>query len=342
MSKKKIIIFKNDAGGDLIHSREPIYNIIESNKDNEIILYLSERSEKFSFLFNAENLIIKRLNYHLTFFEKVVLFLYLIKENITEVYILSPKNFYFYLPFIFRNVRFYGICVHDINNYKRPNNFFRKYLYKSVINDRGAIYKRPSTTALQNKLIGNLYKKKYQINFDYKNINENLSNLKNYIYFHLKQQKFDKLGWSTNELNSLFGEFLKYKKQVIFTRDIETNNRNMDFYKIFNVFDFKNNKFINNSSNIILIENAKGADLYSIIKNADKVIAFHGMITSFAWIEEQPVLDLYLCEINKWDDYRKCRNSFYEFKPSYKNYDFIIPKKDFKKTINKMKFFLKK
>ena len=78
MSKKKIIIFKNDAGGDLIHSREPIYNIIESNKDNEIILYLSERSEKFSFLFNAENLIIKRLNYHLTFFEKVVLFLYLI------------------------------------------------------------------------------------------------------------------------------------------------------------------------------------------------------------------------------------------------------------------------
>ena len=137
------------------------------------------------------------------------------------------------------------------------------------------------------------------------------------------------MGWSTNELNSLFGEFLKYKKQVIFTRDIETNNRNMDFYKIFNVFDFKNNKFINNSSNIILIENAKGADLYSIIKNADKVIAFHGMITSFAWIEEQPVLDLYLCEINKWDDYRKCRNSFYEFKPSYKNYDFIIPKKDF-------------
>ena len=143
-------------------------------------------------------------------------------------------------------------------------------------------------------------------------------------------------------MNSLFGEFLKYKKKVIFTRDIDTNNRNMDFYKIFNVFDFKNNKFINNSSNIILIENAKGADLYSIIKNADKVIAFHGMITSFAWIEEQPVLDLYLCEINKWDDYRKYRNSFYEFKPSYKNYDFIIPKKDFKKTINKMKFFLKK
>ena len=144
-----------------------------------------------------------------------------------------PEGQIFDMPFIFRNVRFYGICVHDINNYKRPNNFFRKYLYKSVINDRGAIYKRPSTTALQNKLIGNLYKKKYQINFDYKNINENLSNLKNYIYFHLKQQRFDKLGWSTNELNSLFGEFLKYKKQVIFTRDIETNNRNMDFYKIF-------------------------------------------------------------------------------------------------------------
>ena len=36
------------------------------------------------------------------------------------------------------------------------------------------------------------------------------------------------------------------------------------------------------------------------------------------------------------------RNSFYEFKPSYKGYDFIIPSNDIHKTIRKMNFFLKK
>ena len=36
------------------------------------------------------------------------------------------------------------------------------------------------------------------------------------------------------------------------------------------------------------------------------------------------------------------KNAFYEFKPVYKNYDFIIPSKDLNKTIRKMKFFLKK
>ena len=38
---------------------------------------------------------------------------------------------------------------------------------------------------------------------------------------------------------------------------------------------------------------------------------------------------------------RKTRNFFYEFKPTYKNYDFIIPKKNFMKTLKKMKFSLK-
>ena len=56
--------------------------------------------------------------------------------------------------------------------------------------------------------------------------------------------------------------------------------------------------------------------------------------------KKKKVLDLYFCEIKNWDDYRKYRNSFYEFKPSYNGYDFIIPSKDIKKTIKKMNFFL--
>ena len=39
---------------------------------------------------------------------------------------------------------------------------------------------------------------------------------------------------------------------------------------------------------------------------------------------------------------RRYKNALYEFKPSYDNYDFIVPSKDIDKTIRKMKFSLKK
>ena len=53
-------------------------------------------------------------------------------------------------------------------------------------------------------------------------------------------------------------------------------------------------------------------------------------------------MDLYDVDIKDFNDYRKYRNSFYEFKPSYNGYNFLIPKKNIMKTIDKMKFFLRK
>ena len=50
--------------------------------------------------------------------------------------------------------------------------------------------------------------------------------------------------------------------------------------------------------------------------------------------------DLWYCDIKNWDDYRNYRNAFYEFKPKYPNYKFIIPNKDIKKTLRKMMFAL--
>jgi len=55
LSKKNhVIIFKNDAVGDLCQSLNAINNIITNNKDKKISLYLSERSKKFYFLINGE------------------------------------------------------------------------------------------------------------------------------------------------------------------------------------------------------------------------------------------------------------------------------------------------
>ena len=67
-----------------------------------------------------------------------------------------------------------------------------------------------------------------------------------------------------------------------------------------------------------------------------------GMMTNLASINNNKVLDLFLCEINTIEDYQKYRNAFYEFKPNYKEYDFIVPSKNFEKTLKKMRFSLKK
>ena len=48
MIKNQIIILKNDAVGDLVHSLNAIDNIINNHTDHKIIIYLSERSKKFS------------------------------------------------------------------------------------------------------------------------------------------------------------------------------------------------------------------------------------------------------------------------------------------------------
>ena len=341
MKKEKIIIFKNDAIGDLIHSREAIHNISVSNPNKQIILFLTINSKNFNFLFNYKNIIIKTIRNKLTIFEKFFLFIYITKNRISEIFILTPKNFFFLLPIIFKKIKFYAICVDDLNNYKRPSNYLRKNLYKIVINDRSAIYKRPSIENLQNKLIGDYYVKKYELNFSYVKKND-LIYQKDYIYFHLKQRRFERLKWGINELEKILNYFLKFNNKVIITRDIEVDQRSFQINDKFNYYDFKTDKFINNNSNIILLDNIEGADLYNVIRNASKIIAFHGMITSFAWIEKKKVLDLYDVEINNRDDYRKYRNSFYEFKPSYNNYDFIIPKKDINKTLNKMNFFFNK
>ena len=102
MKKERIIIFKNDATGDLIHSREAIYNISISNPNKEIVLFLSINSKNFSFLFNNKNITIKTISNKLTIFERFFLFFYILKNNINEIFILTPKNFFFFFPFFLK------------------------------------------------------------------------------------------------------------------------------------------------------------------------------------------------------------------------------------------------
>ena len=343
MSYKHIVILKNDAVGDLVHSLKAINNIIEDKDVGKITIFLSKLSKKFSFFFNYSKIEVKILNYNLSILEKIKLFIFILINKVDEIYILAPKNFYYFLPIFFFKTKFYGICIDNIDGYKRPANFLRKYLHKHVVNDRSAIFKRKSTSEIQEELT-------------FKNLSTNKENdisikmstqlrkylPKNYFYFHAKTKTLNELGWGIEELNLIFQEFLKFSDNVVLTKDIEVDKNTKIFKNHFTSFDFNTSEFIDRSEKIIFFDNIDGQDLYNIIFNSKKIVAFHGMMTNIASINKQQVLDLFHCKIKNWNDYRNYRNSFYEFKPKYKGYDFIIPSKDIKKTIRKMRYSLQK
>ncbi len=157
------------------------------------------------------------------------------------------------------------------------------------------------------------------------NINTSLSD---------KKYRFDNFLLNLNR--NLLKKIDIYKTNKSFL--IESKNRN----KITNYYDaaklnFSTNERFDKNSKISLFDGIKGSDLYNVIRKADKVVAFHGMMTNLASIEKRPVLDLFHCHIKS-----TYKNALYEFKPIYKGYDLIVPSKNIIKTINKMKFSLKK
>ena len=348
------IILKNDAVGDLVHSLSAINNITSSSKNKKITIFLSKLNKNFDFLVKKDNVEIKILNYHLKIIEKIKIIYFLSISKIDKVYILSPKSFYFFLPLIFWRIKFYAVCVNNINNYRRPNTLLRRLLYKYRINDREKIFKRESSRKLQEALTSeNNINNNFILNINVKKSNDLAKYLPDkYIYFHYKKKICDELGWGLPELQNLFNEFNNYYKNIVFTRDVDTwdlnrgekinQNTKISFENIFNVYDFRLKKLTNNNSNILLLDNIVGKDLFAVIKNSDKIVSFHGMMGLLGNIMNKKVLDLWYTKINSWNDYRKYRNAFYEFKPKNNNYDFTIPKKNIFKTISKIKFSLKK
>ena len=105
--KKKILIFKNDRGGDLVSSLRLIYELVKIN--NNVSIYLSNVNYDFKFLLTKLN--VKKINFNLNFFDKIKIFLDLLINQYDEVYILSPKNFYFYMPILFRKTKFFAITI---------------------------------------------------------------------------------------------------------------------------------------------------------------------------------------------------------------------------------------
>ena len=116
--KKNILILKNDRAGDLFTSLKLISTL--ANNSSKLTIYLSELNIGFKFLF--KNFLTKEINYNLNFIDKLKIFFDILLNNYDEVYIITPKTFYFYLPIFFRKIKFYAI-VYDGKKRLRPNNF---------------------------------------------------------------------------------------------------------------------------------------------------------------------------------------------------------------------------
>ena len=332
---KKVLIFKNDRIGDLFTSTKALKRIINKHYSDKIIIYFSHQNIKFSFLFpNIEKLIISM---KLTLLEKIKIFLYFLTNRIENVYILKPRNFYFILPFFFRNIKFYGVTIKQKNK-NRPSLFLQKFLFKKATIDRTKIGKRRSTYKIQEDLIENINNDLVSLNY---NIDYNPSfELPNkYIYFHYKDKLFrNDLGWSF-DLSIKFIEYIsKFSNNLVFSSEINNEKINTIFKKKFITYDYNNKTIFNNNTNnkkIIFLKDIDGKDLYSAIKYSEKVIAPEGMASHMAFFLKKEQLALTHYTFKNKDDYFDQLVSCKEWFPP-KNFKFTVLKKDYQKSINKI------
>tara|TARA_B100001250_G_scaffold407533_1_gene428447 strand:+ start:2355 stop:3353 length:999 start_codon:yes stop_codon:yes gene_type:complete len=331
---KKILILKNDRVGDFFNSVKGINSILNEHKDFEINIFLSNYSKDLSFLFDLKNVKVQIIDFNLNFKQKLYITKKIIFEKYQKIYILSPKNFYFYLPLI-SNSKFYAICVKETNK-NRPSNFLIKKLHSYAVNDRTS---KKIDDSIENLIEKISNEKKIQ----YPNIlnnNPNISNLlndnliyfKNFIHIHYKHVLFKKNGWELNDFTDLINK-ISYKGYKIFlTSDYGNFEYNNFFLNQFSYIDFKNQQVDIDNNKIIYLHNIEINDLFKVISLSDQVLAPHGTMTVMASYLKRKVIDIF--------DVTVRLNSFREYRPSNNNYKFLILKNSSDKIKNKIINFL--
>ena len=334
--KKKILIFKNDRGGDLVSSLRLIYKLVKIN--NNVSIYLSNVNYDFKFLLTKLN--VKKINFNFNFFDKIKIFLDLLINQYDEVYILSPKNFYFYMPILFRKTKFFAITINGKKR-NRPNLYLRKYLYKYEVSYRTKLNKK---NIIQNQL--SLINS--EIKFDYKDIplgefNNNVFEKlpAKFIFFQFKKSFFDQLNWSTNEFDKII-KFISNKNNfVVFSSDIENNIYDSYFTNKYSTIDFANNDAYTpkENLNIIYLRKIDPKNLFLIIQKAEKILCPHGLVTQIAYLFNKKSINMFSFKINNINDYHHQKISFSEW---YSNMQikFTFLNEDIDKAIRKLSKFI--
>jgi len=339
---KKIVVLKNDAIGDTMHSLPCIKQIVNLNNDKEIFFFLSKRNKDIYNFIKKENTRELIFNYKLNLYEKLKILLFFIKNKIDEVYILAPRNIFFFLPFLFRNTKFFGVCVNNLDNKFRPSLYLRKYLHKKEINNRNGITNRKSIKRLQLNLVS--YEKSHLDKLHIK-INKNIFNsdllkhIDKYILFHFKKSIFDKLEWNIERVID-FVNLLSNKHHVILTTDIEGNEYVDKFIDIFNVYDAPKEKFLYRNKKITYFHNFSGSGIFDLVGNSSLTIGVHGLFTNISSYLDVPTIDLFYVECKKPYGIKSYLDAAREFSPFNKKYFKVIPNGDYNKLKFKIKNFL--
>ena len=328
---EKVLILKNDRTGDLFVSINAINKIINKHSNQNIDIFLSKVNHKFSFLFPKLNK--KIFSMKLSINEKIMIFYYLLVNDVKDVYILTPKNFYYYLPFFFRKIKFYGIVIKSSKS--RPNFFLLKYLYKYVELDRINIKKRKSSYEIQNNLIDTNLSKNYLTKDS--TLNHSFSYPKNFIYFHYKSSLFENLlKWDIDTTSKFIELICKKYENVLFSSELNDEKRNNYFSNRYNTFDYNQNKYAQiNAKNIFFLKNIDGYNLFDAVKKSSKIISPEGIITHMGYYLNKPILALMHFNLKNRQDFINQIISCKEWFPP-NNYDFIVLKKDFDKSIQKL------
>lgn len=327
----KVLILKNDRVGDFITSINSINLILNKHINSDIFIFLSKNNYKFNFLF--KNIKTKVFNYDLKVFEKFLIFLFILTNKISDVYILAPKNFYYYLPFIFRKIKFHGLCINSDRS--RPNSFLKKYLYSTSTLYRKDKSKIISTYKAQEKLIN--YKENIQnfVHLDFPKFK--IFNFpKNVTFFHYKHILFKKLLLWDNETICKFILFLASKKEnIVFSSELNFSEENEFFKKKFNSYDFKLKKFNKiYDNNVLFLDNIEGKDLFNVIDLSTEVIAPEGAISHIGnFLNKRTLALMHFNFKNKKDIFRQI-NDLIEWSP--KNFKFLVLKKNLNQSFAKI------
>ncbi len=336
MENNKILILKNDRAGDFISSVKLISQI--KNKDNKIDIFLSNFNYNFKFLIPGCNY--KKINFDLNLIDKFKILINIFKNKYDKIFILTPKNFYFFLPLLFRKIKFYAIVINGKKR-NRPILFLRKFIYKFSIRYRNKINKM---NIIQSNL--SLINGKNDLNLnelvstqEYLRYSKHIS--KNYIYFQFKSKFFNDLKWNIKEFETIIN-FLESKyEQVVFSADIEKNKYDEYFENNFSFIDFNNNMAFNkkNNRNILYLKKIDPFNLFIIIKGATKILSPHGLITQISYLLGKKSINLFNFKIKSLSDYHHQKISFSEW---YSNMQikFIFLNSDINKSLRKISKFI--
>ena len=302
---KKILILKNDRVGDFFHSCRNLEILRYLFDDYKIDLCLSSVNIRFSDAIKHLNFNLLQTNLDLNTKDKVSIFLKLINEKYEYVFILTPKNFYFYLPIFFRKTKFLAICI-DSESRGRPSKYLRSKLYKKEVNNRKTKSRKLPIYELEKKLILSLSND----NFKDGKKSEKKGNIGNKKFlFHYKNDFF-----KSSEDYSLENIF-KLLNEICYSTGMKANvSSDLENSEKFNGLN-KNN--LEKFNLINLLGSIDASELTKQIKEADLIITPHGAISCIAAYFNKDIIDIFDSNLTK--------NAFYEFKPyTLGRYKFMI------------------